>query len=65
MLVTKCDTQDKIMGWMGDVNLGWMRKVDEEIQRVGAKAGIEVNKTDRGLYLLLIEGQEWKGKRPF
>lgn len=57
MLVTKCDTQDKVMGWM--------RKVDEEIQRVGAKAGIEVNKTDRGLYLLLIEGQECKGKRLF
>lgn len=28
-----------IMGWKGDVDKGWMRKVDQEIQRVGAKVG--------------------------
>lgn len=34
--------------------------VDEKIQRVGVKAGIEVKKTDSDLFLIIIEGQ---GKR--
>lgn len=43
--------------------MGWMRKVDEEVQRVGKEAGIRVNKTDRDIYLVLQErDKNAKGK---
>lgn len=59
------DTQEKFMIRKGDLDKGWMRKVDEKVKLMGAKAGIRVNKADRNLYLIQYKRHKVKGQKEY
>lgn len=51
------DVRERVKDWRGKVELEWMRGIDEEIRQAAEDKGVWVTKSDRNLYLTILEKQ--------